>query len=125
MGSMKQESTALLPPVMLDDYEEFKGFAKDAAVVVYSPEFFASPFLDDPKRLRRLTLTALGVQVKGTTITFKYVFDYNDLDGYEEDHNTGDELLSEIIRRLDFGGTLVRGSVDMSLSLGEALAMRP
>ncbi|NHJ12053.1 MAG: hypothetical protein EAX95_00145 [Candidatus Thorarchaeota archaeon] len=122
---MKQESTTPIPPVILDDYADFKGFARSAAVVVYSPEFFTSPFLNDQKRLRRLTLTALGVQVKDVTLTFKYVFDYNELDGYDDISTTSDDLLSEIIRGLDLGSTLVRGAVDMGLSLGEALAMRP
>ena len=94
-------------------------------MVVYSPEFFASPFLNDQKRLRRLTLTALGVQIKDMTLTFKYVFDSSELDGYEDSSATSDDLLSEVIRRLDFGGTLVRGAVDMGTSFGEALAMRP
>ncbi|TFG06378.1 hypothetical protein EU522_01675 [Candidatus Thorarchaeota archaeon] len=122
---MKQESTTPTPPVVLEDYADFKGFAKNAAVVVYSPEFFASPFLNDRKRLRRLTLTALGVQVEEVMFTFKYVFDHGELDIHEDTTTASDDLLSEIIRGLDFGGTLVCGSVDMGISLGEALAMRP
>ncbi|NHI83415.1 MAG: hypothetical protein EAX81_03845 [Candidatus Thorarchaeota archaeon] len=125
MALMKQESTTLTPPIVLEDYADFKGFAKNAAVIVYFPEFFVSPFLNDQKRLRRLTLTALGVQVKDVTLTFKYVFDYDKLDGYEDASTAGDDLLSEIIHGLDLGSTLVRGTVDMGISFGEALTIRP
>ncbi len=116
---MKNESSTLIPPVVLENYADFKGFAQDAAVVVYSPEFFPSPFLDDQKRLRRLTLTALGVQIRGMALTFKYVFDYNEL----PESSTG--LLSDVLESLGCRGNLVKGSVDMGPSFGETLAMRP
>jgi len=125
MEHMKNESSTLLPPVVLEDYADFKRFAKDAAVVVYSPEFFSSPFLDDQKRLRRLTLTALGVPIRGMALTFKYVFDHAELERYDAYGESNSGLLSEVINSLGCAGTLVRGTIDMESPLGEVLAMRP
>jgi hypothetical protein len=119
MGIMKNESSTLIPPVVLEDYADFKGFAKEAAVVVYSPEFFSSPFLDDQKKLRRLTLTALGVQIRGIALTFKYVFDYNEL----TESSAGS--LNDVLDGLRSQGALVQGTVDIEPTFGEALAMRP
>ncbi|MHA1937374.1 MAG: hypothetical protein ACW97O_04110, partial [Candidatus Thorarchaeota archaeon] len=62
---MSNENPNIVPPVVLETYEDFETFASTAALVMYSPEYFHSPFLDDQKRLRRMTLTALGVKMNG------------------------------------------------------------
>lgn len=129
LTEMSNENPASVPPVVLDDYSDFEMFAKGAALVVYSPEYFHSPFLDDKRRLRRVTLTALGVRVNGIALTFKHVLDYNDLCDSSKDWNEQteeiDHHITQIMARLGSEGNLIRGSVEMEPALGEALVMRP
>ncbi len=126
---MSNEKTAFLPPVVIDDYSDFELLAKGAAVVVYSPEYFHSPFLDDQKRLRRVTLTALGVIMNGIALTFKHVLDYSDLldssKDWDDQTKEIDRVMTEIMTSLSSKGNLIRGSVETEPALGEALVMRP
>ena len=110
---MNNEQNAFTPPVKLDSYSDFKGLANEAAVVVYSPEYYQGPFTDESKRLRRFTLTAVGVKRNNIVLTFKYILD---------DVRDIDRIASEMIMDLENQGNLVRGSVETSQPLGELLA---
>ncbi len=127
--NVNPETSVYIPPVVLDSLEEFRRFAREAALVTYNPEYFRGPFLDDQKRLRRVTLVALGVMVRGLPITFKYTIDYNDLydpaRGWEEQTAEIDILLSRLISSLDSSTPVVRGSVESEAPTGEVLAIRP
>lgn len=112
MEIMNYEQNAFTPPVKLDSYSEFKGIANEAAVVVYSPEYYQGPFTDEPKQLRRFTLTAVGVKRNNVLLTFKYVMD---------DVTDIDRVASETIQDLESHGNLVRGSVETSHPMGELL----
>lgn len=116
MENMNNEQNAFTPPVKLDNYSDFKGIANEAAVVVYSPEYYQGPFTDEPKRLRRVTLTAVGVRRNNVLLTFKYVID---------DVRDIDRVTSELVMDLENYGNLVRGSVESSQSMGELLATWP
>lgn len=116
MEIMNNEQNVSIPPVKLDSFADFKNMANEAAVVVYSPQYYQGPFTDEPKRLCRLTLTAVGVRRNNVPITFKYVID---------DVRDIDRVASEILTELDNLGNLVRGSVETSQPLGEALATWP
>ena len=113
---MNKELNAFTPPVKLDSYSDFKGLANEAAVVVYSPEYYQGPFTDEPKRLRRFTLTAVGVKRNNVVLTFKYILD---------DVRDIDRVASEMIMDLENQGNLVRGSVETSQPMGELLAIWP
>ncbi len=116
MEMMSNEQNVFIPPVVLETYSDFQGVVDEAALIVYSPEFYQGPFLDEPKRLRRVTFTALGVQRKGISLTFKYVLD---------DVRDIDSVASKIIEELDIRGTLVKGSVETSRPMSELLATWP
>jgi hypothetical protein len=129
MRRMSNENPSIVPPVVLEDYEDFEAFARNAALVMYSPEYFHSPFLDDQKRLRRMTLTALGVKMNGVALTFKYVLNYDDLcdpsGTWEEQATQANQAMDGIMTKLGSQGNLVRGSLEMEPAFGEALVLRP
>ena len=116
------ERTVILPPVMLDSYEEFRTLARDAAVLTYHPEYVSSPFLDDPKRLKRVILHAVGVIMNGLPMTFKYVLDYYDI---PQDGRDIEEILSDIISSLQSNAIPIRGILDSGGSPWDPLAIRP
>jgi len=113
---MNNEQSVFIPPVVFETYADFQGIVEEAAMVVYSPEFYQGPFTDEPKRLRRVTFTALGVQRRGIPMTFKYVLD---------DIRDIDRTAAEIIEELDNRSNLVRGSVETTRPMGELLATWP
>ena len=113
---MNDEQNVSLPFVRLDSYSDFKSVANEAAIIVYSPQYYQGPFSDEPKHLCRFTLTAVGVRRNNVLLTFKYVF---------EDVRDIDRIASEIVSELERLGTLVRGSVESSQPIGELLATWP
>jgi len=116
MENVSVEQNVFIPPVQLNRLSEFMDIAKEAAVLVYCPEFFQGPFMDDHKKLRRLTLTAVGVRRNGLPLTFKYVLD---------DVRDIDRVASEILDELKEYGNVVQGLVEKSTTLGELLATWP
>ncbi|TFG07579.1 hypothetical protein EU538_08590 [Candidatus Thorarchaeota archaeon] len=126
---MSNSETIYVPPVVVEDYDEFIDAANRAAVVLYDPEYFQSPFLDDQKRIRRVTLTAIGVEVKGLPLTFKHILDYQDLldpsKSWEEVVSDIDSYLREGIQTLDKSVRIMRGSLETHTPLGKALSMHP
>ena len=116
MEKMSNEQSVFIPPVVFETYSDFRGIVEEAALIVYSPEYYQGPFTDEPKRLRRVTFTALGVQRRGIPMTFKYVLD---------DIRDIDRIASDIIDELDAHSTLVKGSVETSRPVGEILATWP
>ena len=116
MEIMTNEQTVFIPPVQLDSYSDFKGIINEAALVVYSPEYFQGPFMDGPKHIRRLTLSAVGVVRNGLPLTFRYVL---------EDVRDLDRVATEIIEELEYSVNAVRGTIETTRSIGELLAARP
>lgn len=116
METVSDEQNVFIPSVQLSNLSDFMELSNQAAVIVYSPEYYQGPFLDDHKRLRRLTLTAVGVERKGIPLTFKYVID---------DVRDIDRIASEILKDLESRGSVVQGSMEKSHSLGELLATWP
>ncbi len=116
MEKVNAEQNVFIPPVQLNSLSDFKDVANEAAVVVYSPEYYQGPFMDDHKKLRRLTLTAVGVEKKGLPLTFRYVLD---------DVRNIDQVASEILEELQVSGNVVQGSVERSHPIGELLATWP
>jgi hypothetical protein len=116
MEIMNYEQNVPIPPVRLDRYADFRTIASEAAVVVYSPQYYHGPFTDEPKRLCRITLTAVGVIRNNVPLTFKYIFD---------DVRDIDRVAAEILLELENLGNLVHGSVESSQPIGELLATWP
>ena len=116
MENVNNEQNVFIPPVELTSLTDFREMANEAAVIVYSPEYYQGPFLDDHKRLRRLTLTAVGVEKKGLPLTFRFVLD---------DVRDIDRVASEILSDLELSGNVVKGSVNHSQPLGKLLATWP
>ncbi len=123
----KREKPVIIPPVVLEEYEDFKNFAKDAVLVTYDVEFFNGPFLDDKKKLRRLTLHAVGVEIENVPLTMKYVLDYNSIEirGLNWNQKTSelDSLVRTILEDLDGKVRLVRGTVESQPDIGAALSI--
>ncbi|MFW9809363.1 MAG: hypothetical protein ACFFE6_08290 [Candidatus Thorarchaeota archaeon] len=113
---MSDEQTVFIPPVHLDNLDDFKEVASEAAVIVYNPEFFHGPFTDDEKRIRRLTLSAVGVLRNGVPLTFRFVLD---------DVRDLERVAAEILRELQTLGNVVHGSVESPRPIGELLAAWP
>ena len=116
MEIMTNEPTVYIPPVQLDSYSAFKDIIDEAALVVYSPEYFLGPFMDGPKQIRRLTLSAVGVVRNGLPLTFRYVL---------EDIRDLDRIATEIIEDLECRVNAVRGTIENSRPFGELLTARP
>jgi len=116
MKIMTNEQTVFIPPVQLDSYSDFKGIINEAALVVYSPEYFQGPFMDGPKQIRRLTLSAVGVVRNGLPLTFRYVL---------EDVRDLDRVATDIIEELECSSNAIRGTIENSRPIGELLAARP
>ena len=116
MENVSTEQSVFIPPVQLSRLSDFRDIANEAAVIVYSPEYFQGPFMDDQKRLRRLTLTAVGVEKKGLPLTFRFVLD---------DVRDIDRIASEILTELEVCGNVVQGSIERFHPLGELLATWP
>ena len=122
---MKGEKPTILPSVVLENYEDFRKFALEAALVTFKPEYFHSPFLDDEKRLRRVTFHAVGVKCHGLALTFKYTFDYDSIydpaKSWEDQVNEANQFLSQLIAGLEALGTLVQGDIISDHNIGELL----
>jgi hypothetical protein len=113
---MNDEQTAYIPPVLLQNLGDFKDVAEEAAVIVYNPEYYRGPFIDDEPRMRRLTLSAIGVLRNGIPLTFRYVID---------DVRDLEKVAGEILKDLEHRGNVVRGSVETARPIGELLAAWP
>jgi len=118
-----------IPPVILDRYEDFEDYAQQAAIVMYRPDYYRGPFLDDPGRIRRVTFTAVGVRVNGVLLNFTYTLSHEDMYdpslGWEEQALEIDRKISEMVAALQSTCGVVRGGLTQNQSLGEALTVRP
>lgn len=117
------ERPVMVPPVVLESYDEFRNIAKSAAVITYHPEYLISPFLDDKKRLRKVTLHAIGVMMNGIPMTFKLTLNYDELP--EDLVNDVDLVMSSILSDIQHNGPIIRGFPDLGTGLREASVVRP
>lgn len=128
MARMTESSPVYVPPVQLESFTEFKKVARDAAVVVFSPEYLSSPFLDDDRRLRRLTVAAIGVDRRNIPLTFKFTVDHEQaLQRHSglDPSSAVSRMAAEIREELEYYGNVVQGSVESERPLGELLEARP
>lgn len=116
MRIMNNEQTVFIPPVQLESYSEFRDILNEAALIVYSPEYFQGPFMDRPKQMRRLILSAVGVVRNGLPLTFRYVL---------ENVRDLDRMALEIIKDLEHSANAVRGTIEYARPMGELLTARP
>jgi hypothetical protein len=127
--NMNEMRNNTIPPVILDRYEDFEDYAQRAALVMYRPEYYRGPFLDDPGRIRRVTFTAVGVQVNGVLLNFTYSLSHEDMYdaslGWEEQALEIDRTISEMVTTLQSTCGVVRGGLTPNQTLGEALTVRP
>ena len=128
MKKMNAETGEFIQPVILENYDDFRKYAMQAAIVTYKPEYYRGPFMDDRKRIKRVTLAAIGVRLKDLPLSFKLVIDYSDLcdlsKPWEEQASEVDRAIGKIIADLESDCPLVRGHIDKKTSLGEALSIR-
>ena len=128
MKKMNAETGEFIQPVILENYDDFREYAMQAAIVTYRPEYYRGPFMDDRKRIKRVTLAAIGVRLRDLPLSFKLVIDYTDLcdlsKPWEEQASEVDRAISKIIADLESDCPLVRGHIDSKTSLGEALSIR-
>ena len=122
----KNENQVIIPPVLLEDYEDFFRYAKNAILVTYDVEYFNGPFLDDQKKFRRLTLHALGVRLENVPFTFKFVLDYNSTEfrssKWEQRTSDLDALVRNILDELSNTVRLVKGTLELQPEIGTALS---
>jgi hypothetical protein len=130
MVKMKNpEKPVVVPPIELHDYDEFRKLARRAAVLTYHPDYFVSPFMDERKRMKRVTLHAVGVMVNNLPMTFRFVVNGDDLldsaKSWTDQTDEVDSFLTGVVNDLESEGMLVRGTPESGPSLGEGLVMRP
>ncbi len=117
-----------LPPVILDRYEDFEEYARNAALVTYKPEFYKGPFLDDPERVRRVTFNAIGVNINGIVLSFMYKLSYDDMYdaalSWEDQAIAIENQIMDMVTHLQAECGLVQGSLESSPALGESLTLR-
>lgn len=53
------------------DLKEFLEYAKTAPLVIYDPDFFSSPFIDE-RKIRCVNCYAVGVQFQRLSVILKY-----------------------------------------------------
>lgn len=124
---MNETASVYIPPVNLDDYSQFRRFARDAALVVCDHEYVLSPFSDDTEHLKRLIVTALGVKRNGVPLTFRYVLDHEEATRKFSLLSPSDALkrmASDVVEDLQHNGNLIYGTVPLEPSLGELLTAR-
>ncbi|MEM4735539.1 MAG: hypothetical protein QXS20_07460 [Candidatus Thorarchaeota archaeon] len=123
---MSLEKPICIGPVTVDDYSQFRDMARRAALIVYRPEYFKTPFRDDARRLKRVTVAAVGVRVNGIPMTFRYVLSYEDMiDPSVPLRDQSDDIskrLLDIVSEIESSPNVIRGSVDVETSMGELLA---
>jgi hypothetical protein len=116
-------------PVILDRFEDFERYAREAALVTFRPDYYRGPFLEDKKRLRRVTFTAVGVKLQKVIMNFSFTLSYEDFydhnASWEEQADLIEEKMSTIIESLEGECGLVRGGLSTGPSIGETLAIRP
>ncbi|MDF1539298.1 MAG: hypothetical protein P1Q69_10400 [Candidatus Thorarchaeota archaeon] len=126
MSGMRNSS---VPPVILDRYEDFEEYARSAALVTYKPEFYKGPFLDDPGRVRRVTFTAIGVNINGIVLSFMYKLGYDDMYdatlAWEDQAIAIENQIMDMVTHLQAECGLVQGSLASRPTMGESLAIRP
>lgn len=121
-------SNSPVPPIILDRYEDFEEYARQAALVTYKPEFYKGPFLDDPGKVRRVTFTAVGVKINGIVLNFTYKLSYDDM--YDSTLSWEDQAIAienqimDMVTHLQSECGIVQGSLSSNSTLGEALALR-
>ncbi len=117
-----------IPPVILQNYEEFKRFACKASVVTYNPQYLRSPFLDDKKRITRVTLAAVGVPVRDMPLNFVITLDYGEiiqLVGIDaSDTYLSEDMLPALLEDLGSEIISVRGGIETGPAMGELLTVR-
>ena len=122
----KNENKVIIPPVLLEDYEDFLDYAKNAILVTYDVEYFNGPFLDDQKKFRRLTLHALGVRLENVPFTFKFVLDYNSTEfqssEWAQRTTDLDVLVRNILDELSKTVRLVKGTLELQPEIGVTLS---
>ncbi len=124
--ALGREQPVLIPPVVLDDYDEFCRFARDAALVTYRVEHFNGPFTDHMGRVRRVVFCAVGAMVNGVPMTFKYVFEpsYDASADWDAVVCAVDRAVRTAIADLGAQTDMVRGTVESGVPLGAVLSAR-
>ena len=116
-------------PVILDRYEDFESYAREAALVTFRPDYYRGPFLEDKKRLRRVTFTAVGVKVRDVVLNFSFTLSYEDFYdpnvSWEEQADMIEDKISKMIESLEVECGLVQGGLSSGASFGETLTIRP
>ncbi|MFW9907444.1 MAG: hypothetical protein ACFFEF_02615 [Candidatus Thorarchaeota archaeon] len=125
---MKEVRSYQTPSVILDRYEDFEEYAKQAALVIYRPDIYRGPFLDDPGRVRRVTFTAVGVRVNDIVMNFTFALSYEDISDsaqtWEEQSKVLEQRVADMVATLSEDCDIVQGSLSTKSSLGEALSAR-
>ncbi|MFX1295346.1 MAG: hypothetical protein ACFFD2_10920 [Promethearchaeota archaeon] len=101
--------------VEIYDLKEFLKYAKTAPLVIYDPEFFSSPFLDE-KKIRCVNCYAIGVRFQGLPIILKYQKSRNNLHSQttqkrENPKNVIDSSMRAFINQIKSKLHILKGSV--------------
>lgn len=123
------EHPVILPPIIMDDYEEFTKLAKNASLITYDLNYFRSPFLDEKPRVKRVTLWAIGVPVNGLPMTMKFSMDYTEVMDrsrtWSEQTNEIEKTLLRLITEIEDDVPVIKGRIELDTPGFSSLVMRP
>lgn len=111
-----EKEPVYIPPIVLENVEDFKEFARNAKLIVYNIERFSGPFKDSNDLIRRIHLYAIGVPVRGMPLTFEIVVSWNDVANpdlpWHEQSGLIESAFAEILQDLSDLAPMVAGKIE-------------
>ncbi|MDO8123315.1 MAG: hypothetical protein Q6364_02920 [Candidatus Hermodarchaeota archaeon] len=107
---MENDQMEYVPPVEVENYQQFLDYARRAAIVTFEPIYYVTPFEGDvmgnpAQWLRALRLYAIGVELNGILITLMHRINFPPINlDFEEgilDCVAAEGQLTEIVQELE------------------------
>ncbi len=121
-----EKEPVYIPPIMLENIEDFKEFARNAKIVVYNIERFSGPFKDSNDLIRRIHLYAVGVPVRGMPLTFEIEVSWNDIANpnipWHEQSGFIESTFAEILQEISAFAPMVPGRLELQNTLPQVYA---
>ena len=121
-----ENEVVYIPPIVLENIEDFKEYARNAKIIVYNIERFSGPFKDSNDLIRRIHLYAVGVPVRGLPLTFQIEVSWNDLANpnmpWHEQSSFIEESFETILQEVSTLAPTVMGRLDTQNNYAQVYA---